>query len=151
MPAPDAFEQLLDHKAIVDLTIRYAWAIDERRYGDLRHVFTPDAWALLGGTECDGREAIIDRIDRALTRLDASQHLLGNHQVTVAPDGATATARCSFQAQHLKRGTLGGDNVIIAGRYEDELRRTDDGWRITRRHLIVDWTDGNPAVTRRES
>lgn len=146
-----ALQQLLDEKAIVDLTIRYGWALDQRDFEDLRNVFAPDAFALLGGVECDGIDAIIARISRALTRLDVSQHLLGNQQVTIAADGATATQRCYLQAQHTIRGTEGGDNFIIAGRYEDELARTADGWRITRRHLIVDWTDGNAAVVGRSA
>jgi len=36
----------------------------------------------------------------------------------------------------------GGDNFIIAGRYEDELLRTPDGWRISFRRLVVMWTQG---------
>ena len=34
----------------------------------------------------------------------------------------------------------------MAGVYDDELRRTADGWRIVHRTLTVTWTDGNPAV-----
>ena len=46
------------------------------------------------------------------------------------------------------RGTEGGDNYIIAGRYDDRVVRTPDGWRIAHRVLTVDWTEGNPAVVR---
>ncbi len=138
---------MADRAAVVDLAVRYCWALDERNYDDLRHVFTPDATATLGGVDCVGIDAIIDRVDRALTRLDASMHLVGTHQVAV--DGDRATARCYLHAQHVKRGVEGGDNFVVAGIYEDELVRTAAGWRIVHRTLSTVWTDGNPRVTER--
>jgi hypothetical protein len=139
-----AVAELLDTKAIVDLTITYTWLLDHGPHADLAQVFTPDAFALLGGTECHGAEAIIDRVDRALSRLTISQHIVANHQVAI--DGDEATCRCYFQAQHVLVGTDGGDNYIIAGRYDDRLVRTPDGWRIAHRVLTVDWTEGNRSV-----
>ncbi len=138
---------MADRAAVVDLAVRYCWALDERNYDDLRHVFTPDATATLGGVDCVGIDAIIDRVDRALTHLDASMHLVGTHQVAV--DGDRATARCYLHAQHVKRGVEGGDNFVVAGIYEDELVRTAAGWRIVHRTLSTVWTDGNPRVTER--
>ena len=41
---------------------------------------------------------------------------------------------------------MGGPNYIVAGRYEDRFVRTDAGWRIAHRALIVMWMDGNRAV-----
>jgi len=141
-----AVSALIDRQAIVDLTIAYAWFLDHGPHADLATVFTPDAYALLGGEECSGADAIIDRVDRALTRLTISQHIVGNHQVAI--DGDTATCRCYFHAQHVMHGTEGGDNYIVAGRYDDQLVRTPQGWRIAHRVLTVDWTDGNQAVVR---
>ena len=37
----------------------------------------------------------------------------------------------------------------IAGRYEDELVRSTDGWRISHRSLIEMWTAGDPHPTGR--
>ena len=134
-----------DRMAIVALTIAYAWAIDGRDYDALRHIFEPDATAMLVD-ERVGIESIIERISSALDPLDASQHLIGNHQVVVSGD--TATCRCYLQAQHVRRGASGGPNYIVAGRYDDDLVRTPAGWRIRRRVLVVTWTDGNLAVVR---
>ena len=137
-----------DERAIVDLTIRYCSAIDGRRFEELRDVFLHDAVADYGrvGT-CEGVDAIMATCARALGPLDASQHLVTNHQVQV--DSAQASARCSFQAQHVRHGLEGGPNLVVAGTYTDELVRTDAGWRIRHRTLTVVWTDGNPAVTAR--
>ena len=133
-----------DEKAIVDLTIAYAWALDTKQFDDLRLIFAADAVGDLAGVHCEGLDAITARIERPLSRLDATQHLVSNHQVHV--DGDTATCRCYLIGQHVKKGTPGGDTFVIAGTYEDELARTSDGWRIAHRTLDVVWTDGNPAV-----
>lgn len=141
--------ELTDQQQIIDVTIAYCWALDTNRWDDLDEVFLPDATALLGGTDCQGRDAIKARIERALGPLDDSQHMISNHQVVVADDGATATSRCYLQAQHVLKGTEGGPLWMVAGRYEDRFERADEGWRIRHRELVVMWTEGNPGVSRR--
>jgi hypothetical protein len=136
-----------DRDDIIDLAVRYAWALDTKNIDDLRNVFLPDATALLRSVECDGVDAIISRIGGAVLRLDATQHLVGNHQVVV--DGDTATHRCQLQSQHVKRGTEGGDNYIVGGYYEDRLVRTPDGWRVAHRLMQQTWSEGNPNVVQR--
>jgi len=136
-----------DHQAIVDLTIAYAWALDTKQVEQLRDIFTPDATASLRGVDCEGVDAIINRIGGSVTRLDATQHVISNHQVTI--DGDQATCRCQLQSQHVKHGVEGGDTFLIGGYYEDRLARTSDGWRITHRVMAQTWTTGNPAVIAR--
>jgi hypothetical protein len=136
-----------DRDDIIDLAIRYTWALDTKNVEDLRDVFTPGATAMLRGVECSGVDAIIARIGGAVLRLDRTQHLVGNHQVMV--DGDTGTHRCHLQSQHVLAGTEGGDNYIVGGYYEDRVARTSDGWRITHRLMQQTWTEGNPAVVRR--
>jgi hypothetical protein len=133
-----------DERLIIDVAIKYTWALDAKQFDELRAVFATDATADLHGVHCDGRDAIIARIERPLSRLDATQHLVGNHQVVV--EGDSATHRCYLQSQHVKRGTPGGDNYLIGGTYEDRLARTPEGWRITHRTMTPVWTEGNPAV-----
>jgi hypothetical protein len=133
-----------DLQAVVDVTIRYCWALDEREWHALKSVFTPDATALLASRdELEGVDAIIDRVTLALDHLDASQHRVSNHQVAITGD--TATSRCYMQAQHV-REVEGSNNFIVAGSYHDRLVRTDDGWRIEHRELKSVWTSGNPLV-----
>lgn len=139
--------RLLDERNIVAVATEYTWALDEHRWDDLRNVFTSDATADLASPDpLIGVDAIIDRIRVALEPLDDSQHLVGNHQVAVVGD--TATHRCYLQAQHVRHAATGGSNYIVAGRYDDDLARTSNGWRITHRTLRVMWTDGNAAVVR---
>ncbi len=137
-------QTLSDERAVINLVSRYCWALDAKDFEDLHNVFTPDAFAILGGTECHGIDAIIMRVSSALTRLDVSHHLVGSHMVEV--DGDRASHKCYLQAQHMLRGTKGGDLWLVAGTYEDQLVRTSDGWRIKHRILSRVWTEGNPNV-----
>lgn len=137
-------QSVSDEREIINLATRYCWALDGHDFDALRTVFAADAFALLGGTECNGVDAIIDRISSALTRLDASQHLVGSH--VVALDGDQATHRCYLQAQHVLHGTEGGELWMVAGKYEDDVVRTAEGWRIKRRILSRIWTSGNANV-----
>lgn len=136
--------QLDDRAAIVDVTIAYCWAIDERRWEALGDVFVPTATAVLGGPVLEGLEMITDHIRSTLEPLDTSQHLVANHQVVA--HGQRATARCAFQAQHVRRSASDGRTYLVGGRYDDELVRTLDGWRIASRVLTPLWSDGNPGV-----
>ena len=137
-----------DERAIVALTVAYAWALDTKNYEELRSVFAADATAVLRGVDCKGVDAIIGRISRPLDRLDATQHIVTNQHVRV--DGDTATCRTQLQSQHVLRSAEGdGDTFLIGGVYEDRLERRPEGWRIVHRTLTQTWTAGNPAVIRR--
>lgn len=138
-------QQLLDKQEIAELCYRYGLYLDAKEFTKMNEIFAEDAVAdYLDMPKCEGRQAIEDTVRTALAPFDASQHLIGNVVVTV--DGDTAESVCYLQAQHVKRGTDGGDNFIIAGAYRDTLRRTENGWRITHRRLDGLWTEGNPAV-----
>lgn len=143
--ASTAAQTMLDERAVEQVAIAYTYALDERNWEGLRDVFMPDATADLATRDTlEGVEEIIARIRRALEPLDASQHLVGNHQVRITGD--TATHRCYLQAQHVRRDADPTPNFIVAGRYEDEMVRTPAGWRIAYRRLVIQWRDGNPAV-----
>ena len=146
-------QTLLDEREILELVTRYCWALDTKDWKLLDDVFVADATAdLAGPSPLAGLDSIRNRIRTALEHLDVSQHLVGSHEVSV--DGDLATHRCYLQAQHVRRDASAeasgdGINYIVGGRYEDRLARTDGGWRIVHRTLVVMWTDGNPAVVQR--
>jgi 3-phenylpropionate/cinnamic acid dioxygenase small subunit len=147
--APLSLQTLLDERDIVAIAHRYCRALDTKDWDTLRDVFISDATGdLASSSTLVGVDAIIGRIRGALERLDDSQHLVGNHEVIV--DGDAATHRCYLQAQHVRKAASGGPNYIVAGRYEDDLVRTEHGWRIAHRRLVVMWTDGNVAVAHGE-
>ncbi|HEY8546165.1 MAG TPA: nuclear transport factor 2 family protein [Acidimicrobiales bacterium] len=138
--------RLDDVHAIEQLLYRYAVAIDTRDLAALDAVFTPDAWldmsvaGTLTPAEYRAKAATV------LADLDATHHLLASPLVEVADDGTTATAHCYYQAQHVRNDCPGGPLLLIGGWIDDELVRTPEGWRITRRRGRAVWFDGNPAV-----
>ena len=138
-----------DRADIIDITHRYCWALDRNQWHELDDVFLVDATAQLGGHTCADREQIKQVCSNALGKLDDSQHIVATHQVAI--DGDTATSRCYLHAQHIRRDAPDGPHYIVAGRYEDDLVRTTDGWRIKHRTLTVMWTEGSTAVVRPES
>ena len=114
--------RLIDVQEIIGLTIAYCWALDSRKWHELESIFDPDAEAVLGRTRVSGLEAISEHCRRSLEVLDVSQHLVGNHQVSLESD--LATCRCQVIAQHRRDGAPGGSSWLIGGTYEDQLRRT---------------------------
>jgi SnoaL-like domain len=136
-----------DRLGIVDVAVAYCEALDRRRFDDLHDVFLPDARVDYGTSVCEGVEAVIDKVRTSIAHLDVTQHLVANHRVAL--DGDAATHSCYLHAQHVRKGTPGGELYVIAGRYDDRLVRTPAGWRIAERVLTRLWTDGNREVVRR--
>jgi hypothetical protein len=133
-----------DWLAIAKLTHDYCWAIDTRQWDALHDVFDAEVEADLGAGAMRGVDAVIARVSSVLGGLDASQHMVSTHQISV--DGDVATGRCSVLAQHVRRGTEGGSTLLFGGWYEDEYRVGARGWRITKRRIVASWSDGNRAV-----
>ncbi|MFC5180842.1 nuclear transport factor 2 family protein [Actinomadura harenae] len=134
--------QITDRSAILEVATRYAAALDAKDWAELGSLFTEDAtWEYAGdGAPLPAPDAVA-RISLVLQPLQATQHLLGNHMVKV--DGDEAEHTCYVQAQHVGQG---GQKYLGAGRYTDRLRRTNEGWRFTRRTLVSVWSDGDPSV-----
>ena len=133
-----------DVNEIITLTIKYCWALDERDWESLSEVFLSDGYAKYGITEHQGIDSILERCKKALTPLDFSHHMVSNHVVEV--EGDQAKCKCYFQAQHVRTSAPEGVNFLIAGKYEDELIRVNEGWKIASRVLTKIWTEGNEKV-----
>jgi hypothetical protein len=137
--------RLADVAGVVDVCVRNARALDGRDWELLATCFVPDVVVEFEGVEpLHGAAAVVEVCRGALEPLDASQHLLGNHHVTV--DGDSARSECYVHAQHVRGALAPADKYVVAGTYRDTLERRDGAWKITRRRLQVSWTDGNPDV-----
>lgn len=147
MTGTGVLQTLLDRQEIAELCARYTAALDTKDWELLRSCFAAAPAFVHPGGRLDGWEQILARTSAALAPLTRSQHLLGN--ILVSVDGDRATSSCYFHAQHVRSGTPGGELYVIAGRYDDTLRRTDDGWRIAERVQTYLWRSGNRAVVAR--
>jgi 3-phenylpropionate/cinnamic acid dioxygenase small subunit len=138
--------ELIDRQEITALLVRYGTSLDDRDWDRLRTCFTPDATGDYDprAPNFEGYAAIETLCRTMLEPLDASQHLIGNFELEI--HGDTAMSRCYVRAQHVKQSCQGGPLFEVAGSYHDELTRSDDGWRIHKRKMVVAWHDGNPRV-----
>jgi 3-phenylpropionate/cinnamic acid dioxygenase small subunit len=137
--------ELIDERDIRGLLHRYASSLDQKDWPLLADCFHTSATAhyeTIGLIE--GQSAIVELCCTALKPMSRTHHLIGNVDVQVSND--TATSTCYLQAQHVRPMEAGDEMNIMAGKYEDELIRTEQGWRILRRKLHVWWTLGNPNI-----
>lgn len=79
------------------------------------------------------------------TPLKATQHLVGNHLVTITDD-ASATATAMFQATHLLPNDQGGPLWTLGGEYGYSFTRADGAWLIDGLAMSVLWADGNRNI-----
>jgi hypothetical protein len=136
-----------DRAAIIEVTIGYSTALDQRRWELLNDVFLPEVVIDYStGNRVEGRDQAVAQIRHMIGDCGPSQHLLGNHVVAV--DGDTATSSCQVRAFAAGEpgGPLAGETYELIGSYRDELVRTAAGWRIARRRMDVAFESGNRAV-----
>jgi uncharacterized protein (TIGR02246 family) len=140
----DDLRAALDWSAIHNVITFGAIAQDAHDWDGVAGCYEPDAVYVHPGGRIEGATEIVERSRRALTPLDASQHLVGSVHITV--DGDTASSTAYFQAQHVRHDAEAGPLFVIAGTYSDVLVRRDGRWRISQRTQTYTWRDGNPAV-----
>jgi len=129
-----ALATLVDRAAIRDVVERYARGVDAKDLAAVASCFTPDCayeGALGRGTIADA----LASLRGAMERYAHTMHFLCTHAATIDGDAARAETYCF--AHHVRRD---GSHVTVGVRYQDELVRTDDGWRIARRTVTTDWT-----------
>ncbi|WP_010539618.1 nuclear transport factor 2 family protein [Dietzia alimentaria] len=126
--------ELSDRWDLQDIMTRYATCIDSRDFDGLDRVFTPDAqlsFAASGGPDSD-YPTIRAWLAEVLPIFAATQHLMGNLEVTLSGDTATGRCMC-FNPMALKPVEEKDQQVFFYGLwYVLEFVRTDDGWRIAR-------------------
>lgn len=119
-----------DRADITEVLLRYATGIDRRDWATFRTAFTADCVLDYGEIgSFTGVEAVTEFMDRSHAMAGHTMHRLSN--IVIALDGDRASARTYVDGL-----ILGPDNasgVSAVGFYDDDLIRTDRGWRIARR------------------
>ncbi len=133
-------QELVDYIAIKRILDLYMSALDRRDLEDMRLCFTDDADlhyhadledASKGDHRVGGQSFAGPPFDR-LAKLASTNHTMSNSVIKIDGDRATADSR-GFT--YLLNGEA-GEVSMRAVRYLDDLVRTPDGWRITRRRHI---------------
>lgn len=134
-------QRLADEAELRALSATYTRGLDRHDRDFVRSVFTDDATTHYGAFR-GGPDEMADMAMLALSKYVATQHFLGQINLTI--DGDTAEGEVYFQAFH-QHATEDFDR-FICGRYIDRYRRTVDGWRMTHRTEVVDWTRTEPTA-----
>ena len=134
-PLPQA--SVADRLDVQEVLMRYTYAIDARDYDAVRSCFVPSAkidYETLPAFP-RGPEDFVETVRHVLDQLASTQHLVANMCVTVDQDRAHCTSY--VQASHV---TTDGKLFVGAGRYDDDLERTPDGWKIAARTHRRQWS-----------
>jgi 3-phenylpropionate/cinnamic acid dioxygenase small subunit len=121
-----------DRQDISDLLVRYATAIDRCEWRLLGSVFTQECdvdYGEIGAWQT--ADAVIEFMEQAHALAGYTLHRLSNMAITV--DGDRAEARTYIDGAIMASGNKSGVHAI--GFYDDEIVRTDDGWRIAQRRF----------------
>jgi uncharacterized protein (TIGR02246 family) len=134
-PAVDPTVALLvDRQAIEQLSAgTYPNALDTRDFDTYAALYTEDGELSLQGNTVKGRAAIKAFV-AALPAEPRVIHPITNLSYTI--DGDTATGGAYWQDIGLTGGAPG---VLIAGRYEDTLRRVNGQWQIAKRSIVIEF------------
>lgn len=119
-----------DRADITEVLLRYATGIDRRDWDTFRAAFTEDCVLDYGEIgSFTGVEAVTEFMDQSHAMAGHTMHRLSNIVITL--DGDRAAARTYVDGLILAPDNASG--VSAVGIYDDDLIRTDHGWRIARR------------------
>jgi hypothetical protein len=140
---------LADRLAITETVSALGLLADQRAWHELQALFADpvevDYTSLNGGEPVTVAPAdLIAGWRQNLEHLDATQHLIANHQVTIHGENATCVA--NVQATHILANHSGGPIWTVGGRYDIGLRHGPGGWQISGLTLTLQWATGNQHV-----
>src|SRR5918992_1227641 len=132
-----AVRALQDRVDVTDVLYRYASTIDRFDHDGLRAVLADDLWAQYGNAEpVAGGDAVARWIGEATANVVWQHHLLSVYHVEVDGDRARALV---YHTSHQVFEDAPDTAKLLVGRYQDELVRGHDGWRISRLVLEILW------------
>jgi hypothetical protein len=133
----EALRALQDRTDIADVLYRYSSAVDSFDKESLRSCLADDIHATYGNAEpVTDADTLANWITDATATCIWQHHLLNVYHVKIDGDQAsTLSYLTSYQVFEEDPKAA----VILVARYHDELRRTPDGWKISKRVMELLW------------
>ena len=144
----DKLTAMLDRDEIKAIPHRFARGLDRCDRSLLESCFHPDGVDDHGFFKA-GVIEFCDWVMEELKKFDASQHIIATQNVEVS--GSKAACESYFVAFHIMSTEAGPKELIVAGRYLDEMEKHEGEWKIKLRKCVFDWnrmTDASPAPSR---
>jgi hypothetical protein len=125
---------LADRLAIEDLVNLYCHNADYNPPESMRDIFIPEAvWEVPAmDLRCEGIDAIVAFFTQSRAGFGSARHVISN--LIVQGDGDHATASCYLQVIKVDEEPK---QIVSFGRYQDELVRTAEGWRLRHRLIVM--------------
>jgi len=138
-------EELSDRAEIQDLVVGEANAMDRRDWKRWQAFFTEDAE--IDYSENDGAVGAPAQVGAWLASVlggfESYQHLSSNTEIEL--DGDRARVR-TMQYIAVKMEASDGERVVFSGIwFRDEVVRTSEGWRLSKRHEELAWRHNFPS------
>ncbi|WP_176599120.1 MULTISPECIES: nuclear transport factor 2 family protein [Sphingobium] len=132
--------RLEDRAALDDLNVRYFLACDNDDYAGIGDIFSREAiFATSGKVAATGRDTIVEFIRVSRSHMGLTVHTPHYGLYTFIDDDHVQ----GLVGVHLEL-VLGEETLFGAVRYQDEYRRTEDGWRVASRNMrtihIAPWS-----------
>jgi hypothetical protein len=135
-----------DKAEIIEILNLYGFALDAQQWQLFDQIFTEDVTAEFG--PASALWSGIATFKRAFSAFHATlnnhQHTMMGHLVHVVGDKAYAFSYGNWLL--VREAAKGDPSWLGTGWYDDELVRTDRGWRIKRRVCRLQSWSGNPLV-----
>jgi ketosteroid isomerase-like protein len=128
---------LQDRTEIADILYRYSSAVDSFDTAGVRSALADDIHAQYGnGDPVQGGDKLAAWIAEATATVIWQHHLLNVYHINIDGDHAkTLSYLTSYQVFKENPDAA----IILVARYHDELKRTPDGWKISKRVMEVLW------------
>ena len=142
MSEPDLETQLRwlrDRELIRELPQKYALGIDTDDWPLVASVFHPDA--RVKGTMREAPiDAYLEALEPGVKQYHATLHFMGNQYVQV--DGDRGSVETWAVAYHMETDGSPLDDLVLGLRYQDQVVRDGDGWKIIARNTVKQWHRG---------
>jgi hypothetical protein len=138
----EALRALQDRTDIEDVLYKYSSSVDSFDKEGVRSCLADDIRAEYGNGEpvTDG-DTLANWIAEATATCIWQHHLLNVYHVKIDGDQAsTLSYLTSYQVFEEDPNAA----IILVARYHDELRRTPDGWKISKRVMELLWGETKP-------
>lgn len=139
--------------AVEDLVARTAICIDKKDWDGLIDCYTDDAIVVYPyrGWEMEPRKWLAGA-KNLVEPYEATQHFLSNFEIKI--EGDQGRSRVYVLAQHAAPAAgarlLAADEraprAWVGAVWQDDVRRTEDGWRIWKRTSEVRWVDADHVL-----
>jgi hypothetical protein len=134
---------LEDKEALASLMNRYCRSADAKDWEAWSMCFAQDAEFDFGPFGSHrGRQSIREVCEAAEAPYLAMQHSMTNMQFEI--DGEVATGTASLWFVGVQDPADPSKHYDIGGPYKWTFQRTEQGWLLSRMHLLVVWTQGDP-------